>query len=151
MSERITYLDSSAIVKRYLEEGGTPEVSTRFKQAYSGDVRLSFSIWNVGEVLGALDKAVRLKRMKRKEHELTRTRFLLELQRMVRLKIADAIPLRPRMLLDSWRIVEEYHVYEADALQVATAKHVAASEFLTGDMRLHEVASSSGLKSLCLT
>ena len=150
MSERITYLDSSAIMKRYLEESGTPEVSSRFRQAYSGEIRLSFSVWNVGEVLGALDKAARLQRMSVKEHDLTRMRFLLELQRMVRLRIADAIPLRSRVLLDSWRIIEKYHVYAADALQVAAAKHVEASEFLTGDRRLHEVAASSGLESTCL-
>jgi len=138
-------------MKRYLEESGTSEVSNRFKQAYSGETRLSFSVWNVGEVLGALDKAARLQRMSVKEHAVTRLRFLLELQRMVRLKIADAVPLRSRVLLDSWRIIEKYHVYAADALQVAAAKHAMASEFLTGDRRLHEVATSSGLESTCLT
>ncbi len=135
---------------RYLEERGTPEVTARFRRAYSGEVRLCFSVWNVGEVLGALDRAARLQRMSRKEHDLTRGRFLLELQRMLRLRIAEAAPVRYRTLLDSWKIVEEYHIYAADALQVATAKHAAASEFLTGDRGLHKVATSSGLESVCL-
>ena len=46
--------------------------------------------------------------------------------------------------------MERHHIYEADAVQVASAKHVSASQFLTGDKRLHEMALREGPNSTYL-
>jgi len=55
--ELAIYLDSSAIVvKRYIEELGSNVVRELYLKAYSGEVLLSSSIWNVGEVSGAFDR-----------------------------------------------------------------------------------------------
>ena len=62
MRERIVYLDSSAIVKRYIREPGSDAVRKVYLKAYSGEVILSLSVWNIGEVLGAFDKARRIGR-----------------------------------------------------------------------------------------
>ena len=43
-------LDSRAIVKRYVMEQGSDIVHELYERAYSGDITLSFSLWNVGEV-----------------------------------------------------------------------------------------------------
>jgi len=48
------YLDSSAIVKRYVLEEGTKKVQETYLEALNGAASLYFSIWNIGEVLGAL-------------------------------------------------------------------------------------------------
>lgn len=53
MKEQIVYLDSSVIVKRYVEEPGSNIVRELYLKAYSGEVILSYSMWNIGEVLGA--------------------------------------------------------------------------------------------------
>jgi len=37
--------------------------------------------------------------------------------------IATAVPIRNQMLMEAWRLTEAYHIYGADALQIATAKH----------------------------
>ncbi|RLI84796.1 MAG: PIN domain nuclease, partial [Archaeoglobales archaeon] len=50
------YLDSSAIVKRYIKERGTEVVDLVFDNAELGNVKIFFSIWNIGEVLGVLDR-----------------------------------------------------------------------------------------------
>lgn len=55
------YLDSSAIVKRYVLEEGSDKVKEVYLEAFNGAASLHFSLWNVGEVLGALDTYYRRK------------------------------------------------------------------------------------------
>ena len=146
----VVYLDSSAIVKRYVREPGSDVIRRTYLRAYSGDVVLSCSAWNVGEVLGALDRARRLGRLSEKAYSTARRRFLLEVRRMSRLGAMLVVPVRVRILARAWRLVEEHHIYVADALQVATAEYVRASQFMTGDGRLHDVAAKEGLNSVLL-
>jgi len=143
------YLDTSAIVKRYIAEPGSDIIRDLYLRAYSGDVLISFSLWNIGEFLGAIDRAKRLNRLK--EYDLVRRRFLRETMRMVKLRIASVIPIKVRILRDSWTLLEKHHIYEADALQIASAKYIESERFLTGDERLHEVAIEEGLNSVILT
>ncbi len=84
MSEQVAYLDSSAIVKRYVREEGSDVVRGLYLKAYAGEVILSYSTWNIGEVLGAFDKAVRLGRVSSEAYSLVRRRFLLDTRRMAR-------------------------------------------------------------------
>ncbi|MEZ0248393.1 MAG: hypothetical protein ABWJ97_03890 [Thermoproteus sp.] len=55
----IGYLDSSALVKRYVKERGSDVVAGLFRKAYGGDAAMAFSVYNIGEVLTAFDKAAR--------------------------------------------------------------------------------------------
>ena len=150
MNEKVVYLDSSAIVKRYIAEPGSDLVRNVYRRAYSGELKIAYSVWNVGEVLGVFDKARRLGRITDDEYRLVRRRFLGETKRMMRLGIAVVQPVKLSILRVSWRLVEKYHVYVADALQVASAKSVGAAGFLTGDEKLHEVALAEGLASTYL-
>jgi len=150
MRGQAVYLDSSAILKRYVQEPGSDLVRELYRRVYSAEVKLFLSLWNIGEVLGALDRAERTGRMGKDEHNEARRRFLLETKRLVRLDLMEIVPLKGSILVNSWRILEKHHIYEADALQVASAKYVGADQFLTADRRLHEVASEEGLNSLCI-
>jgi len=58
------------------------------------------------------------------------------------------IPVKTSILKESWRLLEEHHLYEADAIQIATAKHIKAQEFLTSDKKLYESALAEGLKTV---
>ncbi len=53
------YLDTSAIVKRYVAEEYSDLVDEVYEGAYRGAVRIGFSAWNVGEVAVVLDKYCR--------------------------------------------------------------------------------------------
>lgn len=150
MSERVVYLDSSVIVKRYVKELGSERIREIFLGAYSGVHHLSFSIWNVGEVLGALDRARSQNRIELEDYKVARGRFLSETRRMDRIGVVLIIPVRTRLLLEAWDLVEKHHIYEADALQIATAEDADAVEFITSDRTLHEVAASMGMNSTCL-
>ena len=148
--KELVYLDSTAIVKRYIKEPGSETVRMLFLKAYSGDLNLSFSIWNIGEVLRALDRARRIGRIDEETYIITRRRLLLETRRIIKLGMALLAPIRINTLLDTWKLIEKHHIYEADALQIATAIQLKAKQFITGDKRLHEIAAKEGLKSLLL-
>ncbi len=151
MNAPIVYLDSSAIIKRYLEEPGSKAVRDLYIKTYSGETRIAYSIWNIGEVLGVLDRAKRLDRINDREYSVTRKRFLGETRRMLKLGIALALPLKVTILREAWRTIERQHLYMADALQIATAKHVNSEKFLTSDRKLYEAALAEGLDSVLLT
>lgn len=150
MEDQVTYLDSSAIVKRYIEEPGSDRVREVFLRAYSGSQTLAFSLWNVGEVLGVMDKARNLGRLGEEQYLTARRRFLTEVRRLVKLNVLIVVGVKPAVLRESWKLVEKYHIYEADALQISSARYSGSSQFLTGDMRLKEVASREGLKPVYL-
>jgi predicted nucleic acid-binding protein len=57
----LVYLDSSAIVKRYIKEAGTEIMDLVFGYAEDDHIKLFFSIWNIGEVLGVFDEYIRRK------------------------------------------------------------------------------------------
>ena len=150
MREQIAYLDSSAIVKRYVKEPGSSTVRKLYLKAFSGETVISFSIWNIGEVLGALDKAKNIGRLGGREYMLARKRFLLETRRLAKLGQLLVIPLKTKILKESWKLIEKHHIYEADAIQIATAKHINATQFLTGDRKLHEIAENEKINSIYL-
>ncbi len=56
MGVPISYLDSSAIVKRYLREAGSDIVKELYMGAYNGELAVAFSIFNIGEALSVFDK-----------------------------------------------------------------------------------------------
>jgi predicted nucleic acid-binding protein len=150
VSGQTAYLDSSAIVKRYVEEAGTDKVREQYVKAYAGDVKLAFSLWNIGEVLGALDKARYLNRMSEEDYTRAKGTFLSETRRLARLGLAVIVPVKSTILTHSWRLLEKHRIYQADALQIASAKYINATKFLAADKKLHKAACDEGLNSICL-
>ena len=150
MREQIIYLDSSAIVKRYIMEPGSSVVRELYLKAYSGEIILSYSIWNIGEVLGVFNRARNTGRIDSEAYKIAKKRFLLEIRRMIKLGATIIVPLKTRFLRNCWRLIEKHCIYEADAIQIVSAIHVNASQFLTGDKRLHEIAVKEKLNSTYL-
>ena len=121
-----------------------------FLRAYSGEILTAFGVWNIGEVLGAFDRARWTGRLDDVAYKSVRKRFLKEVRRMTKLGILVLVPVRARILFESWRIVERRHIYVADALQIASARHVGANSFMTGDRRLHNVATLENINAVLL-
>ncbi len=146
----IAYLDSSAVIKRYLLEDGTREVQEVYRKALDGEATLAFSAWNVGEVLGVLDRYRRRGWLEEEDYRRARGMFILETKRLIRLNLLKIVPVKTRLLVKSWRLVEERHVYQADAIQIVSAKRVGADLFMSGDHRLVEIAREEGLNAVSL-
>jgi len=150
MTARSVYLDSSAILKRYLNENGSDLVKKAFRDAYRGEVKLAFSFWNIGEVIGVFDKKLRRGQLTEEEFNFLKRGFLAEVKRFTRLGVLEVIPVHSLLLADAWKLIERYHLYQADALQIVSAKYVGTDAFYTADKRLHEVALKEGLNSILL-
>jgi len=56
MSDQTIYLDTSAIVKRYIIEEETNRIDKIYDKAHAGKIRLSSSVWSIGETAVVLDK-----------------------------------------------------------------------------------------------
>ena len=148
MNARRVYLDSSALIKRYVEESGSKVIQELYKKAYSGEIKLITSLWNVGEVLGVFDMKRRRGELAEKTHDFVRRAFLTDIKRMSTIGVLEIVPVHSMLLADSWEIIERHHIYQADALQIVSAKYESAEEFYTADKRLHKVALGEGLNSI---
>lgn len=145
---RIVYLDTSSLLKRYVKEPGSDAVDAIYRSAEHGDVIITFSVWNIGEAFGALDRKERLGQIP-KGGSSTATRGMigesLKMSRMYALRIA---PLDLDSLSEAWELTLKHHIYVADALQVSTAKHTEADLFHSYDKHLNEIAESEQLKTI---
>ncbi|MCC6043040.1 MAG: type II toxin-antitoxin system VapC family toxin [Candidatus Verstraetearchaeota archaeon] len=147
MLNMLVYLDTSAIIKRYVREPGSELVNEVYEKALSGNVTLSFSAWNIGEVLGALDKYRRRQWLSDEGYLKARVQFLGETLRFIKLRLIKIVPVSTGLLKQAWSLIEKYHIYQADALQLLSAKRVNSERFYTADASLHEIALKENLKS----
>jgi len=141
----LCYLDTSAIVKRYVEEEGSDAVDEVYRDAYRGVKVIAFSNWNLAEAAVVFDKYS--KRMGLNTREVMR-RMLRETATLSRLHRLFIIGVSPSLLSASIGLVLRYHIYVADALQIVSAKKFNSSLMVTADKRLVSVAESEGLECL---
>ena len=138
----IVYLDSSAVAKRYVEEKGSDLVDRIYSRAEAGDLQMAFSIWNVGEVLGVLDRYRMRKILTERDFETSSRNLVLESMKMLRLGSLIIHPITSDILVESWAFLLDHHVYQADALQAINAKILGSDLFLTADSALLEAVKS---------
>ncbi len=150
MAGKSVYLDSSAILKRYISEKDSEIMRDLFRDAYRGEIKLAFSFWNIGEVLGIFDKKLRRGELSENDFSFLKKGFLAEVKRFTRLGVLEVVPVHSLILADAWKLIEKYHIYQADALQIVSAKYVRVERFYTADKRLHQVAIKEGLNSILL-
>jgi predicted nucleic acid-binding protein len=145
IQEEICYLDTSAVVKRYVSETGSEVVDELFKDAYRGMKILSISYWNIAEIAVVFDNYERILGLNAKNLLKNFLREIKILRRLYRFKI---IEVSPPLLRETIKLILRYHIYAADALQIASAKAVKSTAFVTGDKRLLSIAEKEGLKTI---
>ncbi len=128
-------------------ENGTDKVQEVYTKTLQGETKLAFSVWNIGEALGVLDIYRRRKWIGKENHKKARELLITETLRLIKLGLTKTIPVRTKLLIDSWTLIEKYHIYQADALQITSAKHVNADQFMTGDKKLAEIAKTEGINT----
>jgi predicted nucleic acid-binding protein len=143
--EETCYLDTSALVKRYVEEPGSETVDTIYRDTYRGVKRLSFSYWNIAEAVVVFDRYERRIGLDSKKLVKGMLKEHMTLSRLGRLIVVNV---SPQVLRASMKLVLKYHIYIADALQIASAKKVNSRVMVTGDKRLADIADAEGLKVL---
>jgi uncharacterized protein len=141
------YLDSSAITKRYSREEGTAGVVEVYRSAYAGRSTLCFSEWNIGEVLGVLQRKARLASRPR-AYATQKGRLHGEVATLTRLRSLELAAVGSRLLRESWPVAERHLLYEADALQVVTAQAMRCDYLLSGDGNLRRAADAERIRAL---
>lgn len=117
------YLDTSAIIKRYITEEQSDRVLEIYDQCYSGKLTLGYSVWNIGEVAVVLDK--REKRGDIGNGKAIFLGFLRETLTLLTVRCVKIVPIEP-VLPRAVEYVFKYRIYFADALQIASAKNFDA-------------------------
>lgn len=148
MEDNLVYMDSSAILKRYLMEEGTEEVDALYRKAEKGEVTLCFSIWNIGEVIGVLDRYMTRKLITGAQFREALNLFYGETEKHVRLGSLIIEPLGHEVLTDSWTLLLKHHIYVADAVQLSTARKLKSDSFISADNQLAQRASDEGFEVL---
>ncbi|OGS51109.1 MAG: hypothetical protein A3K65_06685 [Euryarchaeota archaeon RBG_16_68_12] len=148
MADKTVYLDSSATVKRYLVEGGSEAVDALYHRAEAGDLQLAFSQWNLGEVLGAFAKAQRRGMITAREMETASWTFIRETLKLRGLRALRLFPVRGDLLARAIPLLFRHGLGQADALQIASSKELAATALITADQSLLRAARAEGLSAL---
>ena len=142
------YLDTSIILKRYITEPGTETTDIIFDKAETGELTLTFSLWNIGEALGVLDEKRRKNSLTEKEFEQTLNLLADELLKLMRLKTLQIIPVQTPILTDTWNLIMNNHIYEDDALQIVTCSYGSNDALVTSDQKLAQTSKKAGLKTI---
>ena len=145
------YLDSSIMLKRYVTEAGTETTDVIFDKAETGELTITVSLWNIGEALGVLDEKRRRGWLTEKEFRVVLNNFADELVKLLRLKTLEVIPLLNPILTDTWELLMNHHIYEADALQITTCIRNKNDALISGDKKLVETSRKIGLKTFHIT
>jgi predicted nucleic acid-binding protein len=147
MSARNVYLYASIIAKRYVEEKGSHVVDEVYGRAEVGALRITFSMWNVGELIAALDQHLRRNVISDVQFGTSIRNFIAETVKLFRLGHLDIRSPTAKIFVDAWRLILSSHIYEADAIQIATAKNLECDFFLSADAELIEVAKLANLQA----
>lgn len=132
-----TIFDASAFAKRYIEETGSQTVDDICQRTTS----LALSVLCVPEIISALNRLVREKRLSRQDYFTTK-RSLSE-------DVADAviIELTPDVVSRSILLLENHDLRAMDAIHLACALEWGADEFVSADERQVKAARKSGLNT----
>jgi predicted nucleic acid-binding protein len=132
-----TFFDSSAFVKRYIEEAGSRDVEALSMAA----TELALSIVCIPEVLSALNRRVRERDLSRQQYETAKDSMFEDAYD------AMIVNLTPEVVLTCTTILETNAIRAMDALHVACAVQWGAELFVTADRRQISAARKAGLQT----
>nr|VFJ59807.1 MAG: hypothetical protein BECKFM1743C_GA0114222_102563 [Candidatus Kentron sp. FM]VFJ62807.1 MAG: hypothetical protein BECKFM1743A_GA0114220_103163 [Candidatus Kentron sp. FM]VFK13067.1 MAG: hypothetical protein BECKFM1743B_GA0114221_102654 [Candidatus Kentron sp. FM] len=129
------FFDSSAFVKRFIEEDGSREVDAWCERAS----RLGLSILCIPEMVSALNRKIR-------EGELS-TEHYWPIKEQIAKEIEDAqiVELTPEVVEKSIGLLERHVLRSLDALHIACALAWGADVFVSSDKRQIRASRDSGL------
>ena len=132
-----TLFDSSAFVKRYIEEAGSQTVDDICQRTTT----LALSVLCVPEIISALNRRQREKRLSRQDYLTAKMRLSEDITD------AEVIELTPVVVSRSVVLLETNDLRALDAIHVACAIEWGAEEFVSADERQVKAARRSGLKT----
>lgn len=130
------YLDSSALIKRYIHESGSEKV---FNLCAKAD-QLVLSALCMPEIISAFRRLWREKKMSEDIYRLLKNDLKEDIQEAV------VVDLHPEIIMASVECVEKQPVGTLDAIHLATALSHECDLFLSADIQQRRAAQALGLK-----
>lgn len=131
------FFDTSAFVKRYIEEPGTDKVLEICMQAD----QLVLSVICLPEMISTLNRLVRENRLSAGDYKRTRDVILEEIED------ADVCSVTPEVVTRAIRCLENSPLRAMDALHLGCALVVEPDLFVSSDARQIEAARKEGLNA----
>jgi len=141
-------LDTSSLLKRYIDEKGSKVIDKLYRESEAGNTKTVFSVWNIGEALGVLDRYRRRKYLTEEEFETAIKSLITESIKMSRLDSLEILPITSTSLVESWLLVLKHQIYAADAIQISSSKESNCSLFLGADRKLIQAALKEKLNAV---
>lgn len=132
-----TLFDTSAFVKRYIEESGSQAVEALCLTA----TELALSVICIPEILSALNRRVRERDFSRAQYERAKESFLDDIGDI------EIVSLTPEVVSICTTILEASPVRAMDALHVACAVQWGAGLFVSADRKQVAAARKAGLQT----
>jgi len=130
------FLDTSAFVKRYIEEPGTDKVVEICIEADS----LVLCVICLPEMISTLNRLVRENRLSVDDYQKTRDLILSEMEDV------EICYVTPHVVTQTMRCLETHALRAMDALHLGCALMVKPDLFVSSDHRQLEAARREGLK-----
>lgn len=132
-----TFFDASTFAKRYVEENGSQLVDDICQEASE----LSLSVLCVPEIISALNRRIREKRLSRQDY--------IAVKQSLSDDVRDAviINLTPEVIATSASLLEASPLRAMDALHIACALESGADLFVSSDKRQITAARKAGLET----
>ena len=132
-----TFFDASTFAKRYVEENGSQLVDDICQEASE----LSLSVLCVPEIISALNRRIREKRLSRQDY--------IAVKQSLSDDVRDAviINLTPEVIATSTSLLEASLLRAMDALHIACALESGADLFVSADKKQITAARKAGLET----
>ncbi len=140
------YLDTSAIVKRYLNEESSDKIEEIFKNIYNGNYKLVISVIVLGEVSIVFDKYERKQFIE--NANLYYSEFINEIDNLTKINSIDIINITPEKIIKSGKICLDKHSPLMDVIHIVSA--INSDLFITADKEQYLIAIDLGLNTLLI-
>ncbi len=129
------FFDTSALVKRYVEENGSDQVQTLCDQAES----IVLSIICLPELISALCRLRRETSVTLEDYQYIRQMIVMDVADM------DICPMTPEVMRHTLRCLETHSLRAMDAIHLGCALASAPERFVSADQRQLQAARAEGL------
>jgi len=130
------FFDTSAFVKRYVNESGSQRAIEICQQADE----LAMSIIGPPEVISTLCRLMRERTLSAEEYEQTKAKFLTDLENVTICNIT------PEVMMQTTHCLEKYRLRAMDAIHLGCALCYASDLFVSSDHRQIQAAQGMGLE-----
>lgn len=132
----LTFFDSSAFAKRFIEETGSDEIEKICLESDS----IALSSLCFPEIISALTRRLRENDIIKKEYHLIKERMIEEFESI------EIINVVPEVIGKTSTLLEKNNLRTSDAIHIASALIWKAELFVSADKRQTIAAKKAGLK-----